>query len=241
MILDSVIFSNPGGRDHNEDSAAWKDLPDGGLFVVADGLGGHRYGELASKCAADCLLGSGGPEANADVREWLQQQFALANEKILGLQAEKNGNMKSTLVALMIRGEKAYWAHTGDSRLYYFHRSTLAACTEDHSVAYKKYKAGEITRARIAQDEDQASLLRVLGNASHFEPDVSEVRDPLEPGDAFLMCTDGVWEYLSDDEALVDLLKAETAREWAELLLLRIIARVKPGNDNLSLITVLVR
>ena len=241
MTLDSIIFSNAGGRDHNEDSAGGHALKnDGGLFVLADGLGGHRFGELASKCVMDALLKSGSPAPDADAGEWLRSRIDSANKQLLDLQTEKNAKMRSTLVSLMIRDGRACWAHIGDSRLYYIHRSAIAAITADHSVAYKKYKAGEITRAQIATDEDQSSLLRVLGAKEQCKPSVSK-SVALEPGDAFLLCSDGMWEYLLDDEVLVDLLKSDSAREWAALLLLRVMSRIQPGNDNLSLITVLVR
>jgi len=238
MKLGSYIYTNKGGRDYNEDAAGRRALPDGMLFALADGLGGHLHGEMASKCVIDALLE--GPEPGTDVPEWLKQQMAAANERLLALQREKACRMKSTAVALVVCGKTAYWAHVGDSRLYYLHRDSVWSVTEDHSVAYKKYKAGEITRAQIGRDEDQSSLLRVLGNQERSYADIGFSEVPLEAGDGFLLCSDGVWEYVRDEEVLVDFLKAGTAQEWAELLLLRLIDRVGPGNDNLSLITVLL-
>ena len=239
MILDSFVYSNKGGRAHNEDFAGGRSTPDGGLFVLADGLGGHHHGELASKCVADTLLADD-PAQEDDLPAWLEQRIRSANENLLALQKEKNSNMKSTTVILAVQGENASWAQVVDSRLNYFHRSSISAITDDHSVAYKKYKAGEITRAQIGQDPDQPCLLRTMGSADHSRPDVASCGESLEPGDAFLLCTDGVWEYLHDEEALVDLLKADSAKQWAELILLHVMERIEPGNDNLSLITVLV-
>lgn len=238
MILDSAIYSNVGGREVNEDLAGHAELTDGGLFVLADGLGGHHFGELASKCVVDLLLEAPAPAPEEDLSDWLQRQIGRANEKLLDLQKEKNAAMRSTVVTLAIQGGRASWANVGDSRLYYFHRDSISAITEDHSVAYRKYKAGEISRAQIGQDEDQSRLLRALGNADRCQPDLNGC--DLEAGDAFLLCTDGAWEYLYDEEMLIDLLKAGTAREWIELLLLRVIGRIRPKNDNLSLIAVLV-
>ncbi len=128
-----------------------------------------------------------------------------------------------TTVVLVIDGKHAVWANTGDSRLYYIHRGELFSVTEDHSVAYKKFKAGEIAREAIAADEDQSSLLRTLGNEERYEQDVYESGTSLEQGDAFLLCSDGAWEYLSDYEALVDYHKAADASHWTELMLIRII------------------
>lgn len=240
MKLDSFIYTNKGGREYNEDAAGEKLFPSGGLYVLADGLGGHRHGNIASECVVTTMLEAPEPGGEETAEEWLQTWFATVNEKICGLQKEHHSNMQSTAVALLVHGEKANWAHLGDSRLYCLHRRQIASVTADHSVAYKKYKAGEITRAQINQDEDQSSLLRSMGKKEGCPAEYGETQDTLEPGDGFLLCSDGVWEYLYDEEVLIDFLKAEDAREWGELLLLRVIGRVQPGNDNLSLITVCV-
>ena len=148
--------------------------------------------------------------------------------------------MKSTAVALLIEDGTACWAHAGDSRLYYIHDREMKWITADHSVAYKKYKAGEITREQLRTDEDQSSLLRTLGGRERSDPELCEQPVKLENGDAFLLCSDGAWEYFSDGEVLIDYLKAETAKEWTELLLKRILSRiVYKKNDNLTILTVM--
>ena len=240
MKIDSFSFSNKGGRSYNEDYVGKKEFADGAMFVLADGLGGHQQGELASRTAVETLLDAPAPESDCNTEEWLSQHFKVANEKILELSRENGGSMKSTAVALRIKNNKASWAHVGDSRLYFLHKCEIESITEDHSVAYKKYKAGEITRAEIATDEDQSRLLKALGNVDRFTPDLSSNSEPIDKGDGFLLCSDGAWEYLYDNEVLIDFLKAENAEEWGELLLLRIIERVQPDNDNLSLITVMI-
>lgn len=240
MKIDSYIYTNQGGRQENEDAAGTRIFQDHGIFVVADGLGGHRYGRIASDCIVASLEKTWTVEDGPNREEWLKKQIEAANEEILDLQKEYQARMKSTVVALSIDGEKAIWAHSGDSRLYYLHNNRIAKITEDHSVAYKKYKAGEITKEEIGKDEDQASLLRCLGGIDRYEPDLEENEDPLESGDGFLLCSDGVWEYLYDEEIEVDFLKADTAKEWANLLLLRIIDRIEPSHDNLTLLTVIL-
>lgn len=241
MTLDVYLYTNAGGRDHNEDSADFRTEDGSGIFVAADGLGGHRHGDMASACVTQTLVEGWEPEADADRLDWLRARIGRANEAIMQLQKENRATMKSTVVALAIDRGRAVWANAGDSRLYYLHNRSICSVTEDHSVAYKKYRAGEITRAQIGRDEDQSRLLRALGSADRSQPDFGEAPETLVPGDAFLLCTDGVWEYLYDEEILVDLLKADTACEWAELLLLRVISRVESGNDNLTLLTVLVK
>ena len=240
MTIDSYSFSDIGGREDNQDALGTKVDGDKGIFVLADGLGGHQNGRMASDCVVNTVLAGWPPEEDTPLTETLESGISEANQAILNMQQEKNCNAKSTAVVLTILGENAAWAHSGDSRLYYLHDGGIAAVTEDHSVAYKKYQAGEITKEEIATDEDQSSLLRVLGSTVRWEP-VIDQRERLSPEDAFLLCSDGVWEYVRDDEILVDYLKADSAREWAVLLLLRISARVPKNNDNLSLITVMMK
>lgn len=240
MVFDSYIYSNPGGRAYNEDAAGLRQEGTGGIFVVADGLGGHQFGEVASACVKDALV-EGWHPGEADKSEWIRRQIADANRRVIAIAKEKQSVLKSTVVALVIEGEQAVWAHVGDSRLYYLHEDQIKCFTEDHSVAYKKYKAGEISREQIGQDEDQSSLLRTVGSEDRNEPDICVCDVPLEAGDAFLLCTDGVWEYLKDEEILIDCLKAETAEDWAGLLLLRMMGRIDGKNDNLTLLTLMLK
>ena len=238
MIADSYLFSSIGGREVNQDALGERKNAAGGLFVVADGLGGHQNGRQAADCVVDTLLQNWDAAADMDP-ECLKARIGEANQAVLNLQQEKNSNMKSTVVVLALQGGSAVWANTGDSRLYCLHEDRIAAVTADHSVAYTKYLGGEISRDQIATDEDQSRLLRSLGSPDRWEPNTAG-RSGLCPGDAFFLCSDGMWEYLRDEEILFDRLKAASAQEWGELLLLRVMARLQPGNDNLSFITLIL-
>jgi len=239
MILDSFSYTSKGGRAYNQDSVGIFGRPSGAVYVVADGLGGHLHGEMASQCAVDCFARA--EDIPEDGRmEWLEEQISKANQEIISLQ-EQHGNMRTTITVLSVNKDRAAWAHVGDSRLYYLHDKKIEAFTEDHSVAYKKYLSGEITREEIASDVDQSSLLRALGHPTRSKPVCFEPEHPIVPGDGFLLCSDGFWEYVLDEEILVDYLKADCAQTWAELLLLRAMERIDADNDNLSVITVLVK
>ena len=261
MGFDVAVFSNAGGRAYNEDTAGYLTEQDSGIFVVADGLGGHENGELASACVRDVMLeGWTAREAegqrpvmqyqesfsgNQPVTEparaaWLAACANEANRRILALQEANGSVMKSTMAALAIDGEQAVWAHVGDTRVYYLHHGWVQSVTQDHSVAYKKFRAGEISYEAIAWDEDQSRLLRSLGSEERYEAEVTVCETPLVSGDAFLLCSDGAWEYLRDGEIAIDLLKAKNALQWTELLLLRMMERITSGNDNLTLLAVMV-
>ena len=237
MNFDVYEYTNKGGRSYNEDSVGSCFDNSGGVFVVADGLGGHILGEEASAAAVKAIT-SGWNTVEEDIEAQLNGRIEQANRNILNLQKEKNSVMKTTVAALAINSAKAVWANSGDSRVYFIHKNEFESCTNDHSVSFKKYKAGEITREQIATDEDQSRLLRTLGSEDRFKPEFYSGNSAPERGDAFFICSDGAWEYLRDGEIVIDCLKAENSKRWAELMLLRIMDRINGENDNLSLLTI---
>lgn len=240
MDFDVYEYTSKGGRDYNEDCLGSCYNEDGGIFVVADGLGGHTLGDMASHKAVETII-SGWDHTSENISEELDRKIEEANIAILDLQSEMKAVMKTTAAALAVKGTKAVCANSGDSRVYVIHGNEFVYCTNDHSVAFKKYKAGEITREQIAADEDQSSLLRSLGSKDRYKPEIYSPNIEICRGDAFFLCSDGAWEYLRDEEILIDFLKSETARQWSELLMLRIMERVTVRNDNLSLLTVIIK
>ena len=233
MKLRAYAYTNRGGRDHNED--ALRASAEDGVFVLADGLGGHRCGEVASALAVDTLFTGMVNSGHLD-GDGLVELFRSANEEILRRQAQPGQEeMRTTAVALKIAGDAAVWAHIGDSRLYRFHGGEAAEVTADHSVTYRKFLGGEISYMDIYHDDDRGRLLRVLGK----EPCRPEAGGAAaEPGDAFLLCSDGFWEYVYTEEMQADLCKSSSPEAWAESMLLRHIRRTPPENDNFSLIAV---
>ena len=201
-MIDIFSFTSQGGREYNEDSVGYAYTTYGAVMAVADGLGAHKGSEVASQVVVDTLLKE--PlDDNKNDKDWLRKRLETANQAILAQQAAQANKMKSTVVALKISGTKATWAHLGDSRLYYLHNREIAAVTEDHSVAFKKYRAAS--------------------------------------GDGFLLCSDGFWEHVQDQEILFDFLKTNNAQTWTEHLLLRAIERLESDSDNLSVIAAVIR
>ncbi len=239
MNFDVCAYTNKGGRDYNQDSVSYKQMGDNGLFVVADGLGGHSFGELASACVIETMVEAWDGSFPEGASAFLDTKIMESNRRILALQEEKESVLKSTVVALATEGSQAVWANVGDSRLYYIHEGEVALYTNDHSVAYKKFRGGEIRREDIPKDPDQSALIRTVGSEDRCKV---EVYDPITvvPGDAFVLCSDGMWEYLKDGEIAFDLYKSSNAAEWAGHLLVRLMDRIDGENDNLSIITVVV-
>ena len=237
MTITTYSYTNPGGRNYNEDTIRLEAGDTRHIFALADGLGGHGGGAAASALAADALCRSCLTCPQADEAA-LAAAVQAANEAVLEGQAlPGQEEMRTTLVALCLDGSRAVWAHVGDSRLYRLSQGRIAQLTRDHSVTYRKYLGGEITRMDVHHDDDRSSLLRVLGRPA-CAPETGS--DGLRSGDAFLLCSDGFWEYVYQEEILADFLKAETPEQWGQSMLLRHVRRTPPGNDNYSLIAVFV-
>ena len=237
--MQAYIYTNQGGRRHNEDSADFCQTGSRGCFAVADGLGGIRGGEMASSCVITSLMGDWQAADTTDWQSWMVSEIAALNQKVLDLQNTSHGGMKSTLTMLLQDGEDLYWASVGDTRLYCIDDGEIAQITSDHSVTYKKFLAGQISRSAVNFDEDRSSLLRAVGDAQRCQPDVGMIPGGARPGKAYLLCTDGFWEYLFDEEILLDRLKSDQPRMWTESMLLRVMERLEPGTDNLTALTVI--
>ena len=242
MTLDAYLYTSPGGRPENQDRADFRLEGDRGLFVLADGLGGHQDGAAAAERTVEALLtpwdqdwADSGRQDGDPLAGLLRDSILEANRRLL--EDRQNGSHgRSTALTLAVDGPWAAWAHVGDSRLYRLSGGGIAHATQDHSVTYKKYLAGEIGRRDLNFDEDRASLLRVVGDEARCLPQTGGAL--AAAGDAFLLCSDGLWGYLYDEEILVDFLKAGSPRDWAELLLLRALPRLTADTDNLTLLTV---
>ena len=239
MKWDLYQYTHPGGRIYNEDRCMVVQQPDRPLLLLlADGLGGHGNGDRAAQVAVDCLskVWREGDPPYADAAARLTVGIARANEKLVEIQQAEHLSLKTTLVAASPAEEGLVYANCGDSRLYLIQGGAIRQVTRDHSVTWKKFQAGQISRRQINEDEDRTSLLRAVGDSDRCVPDVEFLPMNFAPGDGLLLCSDGFWEYLHQEEILADCLKSDTAAQWAQWMLLRVMERIRPDTDNLTLL-----
>lgn len=242
MKWDLYQYTHPGGRPYNEDRCLIVQKPDRPpLLLLADGLGGHGNGDRAAQLAVDCLqkVWREGEPPGAGAAARLTVGIAQANEKLVEVQKAEHLAMKTTLVAASPTEEGLVCAHCGDSRLYLVREGTIRQVTQDHSVTWKKYQAGQIAHRQVNEDEDRTSLLRAVGDSDRCAPDVELLSMSFTLGDGLLLCSDGFWEYLYQEEILADCLKSDTAAQWARWMLLRVMERIRTDTDNLTLLTAL--
>lgn len=227
MIIDSAKYSCAAGHDINEDSCL--SLPDAGIFIVADGLGGHSDGEKASMAATDYFERScRGGYTDEEITRLLEE----ANLEVL----DKGDGGKTTVAAAFTENGRFIYANVGDSRVYYFRKGKIIAVTKDHSVCQASVDMGMMRPEDIRGNEDRSRLLKVLGAESTLNIKKRYQPIDIQTGDAFLICSDGFWEYVFETEMEMDLLKSESAEVWLKYMLKRHILRAENKGDNYTAI-----
>ena len=222
--------------------------PTMGLFIVADGMGGHEGGETASKLAvqivADQLIRNvllrrfteeEQPLGEA-VRAHLTQAISQANERVYRLARERANDMGCTLTMVLVLDGKAYIANVGDSRTYIYGREGLRQITTDHSVVASLIAAGMAEPEELYTHPDRHIVYRAIGAKPTVEADIWE--EVLVPGDTLLLCCDGLWEAIRDDGIEEVLLTQFDPQAVCDEMIRR--ANQAGGEDNISVIAVKV-
>ena len=225
--MDVVYYTNQGGREVNEDSLFMTD----GAYVVCDGLGGHASGEVASNCAVKVMseLCAGNPPYSPEL---INTFYLRANQAVIALEEQA----LTTIVGGFVRDGIFYYQSVGDSRLYYFRDGKILAQTKDDSVCQAAVDLGSMSYEEIRTSEDRSRLLKVLGN----DPELKIMRkyEPItmKKGDAFLVCSDGFWEHVLDQEMTETLHQSVNAEEWLNQMLRIQYGRAKNRDDNYTVI-----
>ncbi|MCE5247698.1 Stp1/IreP family PP2C-type Ser/Thr phosphatase, partial [bacterium] len=222
-------------REENQDSIDYIQTPDGEwtLLVVCDGMGGHADGKLASSMAVD-LIGRRFTELSAagDAREALRGAIVDANAAVYSASRESGQarGMGTTCAALAVRGDEAWIAHVGDSRVYRIRPGVVERMTRDHSAVQRMVDAGMITEDEARRHPESNVLIRSVGVRETVEPDVRGPEKIL-PGDRFLLCSDGLWNVV-EDEVVAAMASMYEPQEAVEKLIA--LANDRGGPDNIS-------
>jgi len=206
--VEAFGVSEQGPRPLNEDRIGWR-VPDdpllrqrkGALFVLADGLGGHESGEVASAIAVDTLIEEYySPSSHGRVEPALQRAVQNANLKIYDLaqREARHRSMATTLVGLAVTDMSAYVAHVGDSRVYHWRAGVLTQLTTDHSEIAELVRLRLVRREKLREHPARNALTRTVGSQLLLRPDF--LRQPVRPDDRFLLCSDGLWAEVDESE-----------------------------------------
>lgn len=237
MEILACKYTDKGGRKNNEDSVGISD----GVYVVADGLGGHSCGEKASAMAVDYILGN--YSGLTDIANGAMHDIIRGVNRYIWNEKQNNrkyGNMATTVVAAFVSGVLLNYLNVGDSRFYLFRNNRIILQSRDHSMTQMSVDMGEIGRNRMRFHEDRNKLTKVLGLNETLR--IVEEFEPVavEAGDAFLMCTDGFWEYIDERRMQKLLRRSATPQQWMASMINTISRNVKGGNDNLSAICAMI-
>ena len=238
-------ISQTGGRPNNEDAilvqetAPSADLPNGGwVLAVADGMGGHADGEMASKLAIQTLKDAFADSVQPDAALALKQAYRRANEAIYAAGTTPDARPGTTLVSAVVRGKYVTIANVGDSRAYLMRANQMTQITQDHSVVPEQVAAGE-----LAEGEDRSSAVRNQLTAALGTQETLERRLPaiyelvLLPEDRLLLCSDGFYDVLKNEDYL-QLMSGEDAQSSA--VALTDLATQRKTTDNVSAVVLSV-
>lgn len=217
------------------------------LYVIADGMGGHQSGEVASSIAIrtigavvnSSLLGplvSGDPVArDANTCGHLLQQAVLeANRRITDLARERHSDLGTTTVVALLIGNQLTVANVGDSRAYIWHDNTLQVLTRDHSLVMQLVMAGQIKPDDIYTHPRRNEIYRALGNSRLTEDEIDVYSQRLRPGDGLLLCSDGLWDFVRDP-SIASILASPTDPQTISQALIDQ-ANANGGEDNISVV-----
>lgn len=226
-------------RQNNEDSFLFEQFEKLNILILADGVGGHEDGEIASGYAVNIVMEyiKSNYKLYSDYLYLLVDAFCEANKVIYEINLEKNSEenkisnrlMGTTLEVLLFDGDVLYFGHVGDSRIY-IKDDNFRLLTKDHSLVQYLYSSGALTEEEVKNYNDKNSILRAIGMEKHVEVDVSSVR--IKPKDIILVCSDGLTNELDDDKISEMLDFKYSAKEMVD----NIISTVKNGlaRDNVT-------
>jgi len=231
--------SRRGGREKNEDRMGYSYTRDAGLFALADGMGGHPEGEVAAQLALQglsALFQRNAKPALADPAQFLQEGIMAGHLQLLAYSASKgmSDTPRTTLVACLLQGNFAYWAHCGDSRLYLVRGDKLIARTRDHSYLELQEALGRSPAA--GESFNRNVLFTCLGSPGKPMVDTT---GPLllQDGDRLLLCSDGLWGTV-DDDVITDQLARRSIEEAVHELIEMALRNGGPRCDNVTALAV---
>jgi protein phosphatase len=211
----------------------------GYLYVVADGMGGHLAGEVASTTAVATLRDEYySPSSHSRIEPALRRAVQAANLRVhdLAHRHAEYRSMGTTLTTIALAGNCAYVAHIGDSRAYHWRGGELKLLTTDHSEAAELVRLRILKPDKVRDHPGRNVLTRTIGSNLISRPDF--LRQPIASGDRFILCSDGLWSELEDDElgqVVGDCSPAEACRELMD----RVLARGCPDNASIEIVHVL--
>lgn len=241
--IKAVVVSDLGNiRTNNEDMGLFFKIADenvirekGYILIVADGMGGHNAGEVASKMATEIISREYFNQKNGDVEKNLAKVLALANKNIFEKASSQKAfsGMGTTCTVLVVKDRDIYYGHVGDSRAYIQKGDSIMQITEDHTYVQELVKNGEITAEEAAVHPKRNILTNAMGTKSEMRIDTGKSKYKFDKNDRLLLCSDGLYDYLNDRE-LKDILAEGELKSAANIMVQQ--AKARGGHDNITVV-----
>lgn len=232
MNLIYSSYTDVGGRANNEDFYCTENDNGRYLFIVADGLGGHDCGEIASETAVQIIV----DDFYSSSQTNLVDSINTANDKILAMQNRTGKKMCTTIAAVSIDDSAATFVNIGDTRIYAFLHDKLVFQSVDHSVSQMAVNLGEISSSEIREHPDRNKLTQTLGSRQILKPSVKVMDNSLF--DTVLICSDGFWEYIYESEMQEALTESKSPEEWLFNMRRYVTERATANMDNNTAVAV---
>ena len=227
-------------RKENQDSYSVREWQHATLLVVADGMGGHRGGSVASRTAVSSIV----HDIEAAEIQWkephqvnnlIEQAMLKANTEVFRASREsrENYNMGTTAIVVIIVGRFAYFGHIGDSRIYLARNGMARRLTTDHTSAQFLVEAGKLSPEEVQDHPESHRLMRAVGILSNTEPDIRKVPLMLMENDSLLLCSDGLYDVVEGREIGIALQKFHPQKACKKLVEL---ANARGGPDNITIV-----
>ncbi len=230
FAFDIAYMSEQGGRSVNEDSVMVEHTEESILLTIADGLGAHGGGDIASKVASDVAKKEFMKITKPNPKN-ITEIFQIINDAIVDEQSDEV-KMKTTLACVLCRYKWIYAAHLGDTRIYTFKNNKEINFTADHSVAYEEVMKNHGTLDDIRRNPNRNILKNALGVSKLSPPDI--FKQKIKNNLSVLICSDGFWEYVNEDEMLETLTNTTNSHDWLNAMLKCHSEKSDIFNDNYS-------
>ena len=241
--MDYKSFSRRGKREINEDCVSVSDIDGSYCFTLCDGLGGHGRGEVASRLVCKAFSKLFLKYRFDSAEDFFNEAFDRSHQKLLRRQKESAATfqMRTTVVSLYIGDGECRWAHMGDSRLYAFSGEKIQLRTQDRSVPQMLALTNDIKEKDIRKHPDRNKLLRALGSDEKSPNFTLSQSYSIDTFNAFLLCSDGFWEYIDERKMQSTLKKSKSADEWVSRMRKSVIKNGEGENmDNFSAIAIIL-
>lgn len=241
--IKAVVVSDLGNiRTNNEDMGLFFKIADenvlrekGYMLIVADGMGGHNAGEVASRMATDIICREYYNQKSSSVEKNLEKALTFANKTIFEKASSQQAfqGMGTTCTVLVVIEMDVYYAHVGDSRAYIQKGGSIMQITEDHTYVQQLVNSGDITAPEAAVHPKRNILTNAMGTKADLRIDTGKSKHAFENNDRLLLCSDGLYDYLNDEELNKLLIENNLKNAASNMIAM---AKQRGGHDNITVV-----